>query len=65
MPSETNFEAAAKMPSSDSIISGRGPTSGSNMVTLISMDKVRFAVEASTMLECKLLRAMVDGERER
>lgn len=64
MPSETSFEAATKMPSTDNN-SGRGPTSGSSMVTLISMDRGRFVVEASTMLECKLLRAMVDGEPRR
>lgn len=35
---------------------------GSSMVTLVSMDRARFVVEASSMLECKLLKAMVDGE---
>lgn len=41
-------------------------SSGSNsMVTLVSMDRSRFVVEASSMLECKLLKAMVDGEPRR
>lgn len=50
---------------SSTVVSRTGSTDqscGSNsMVTLVSMDRARFVVEASSMLECKLLKAMVDG----
>lgn len=71
---EAGFEVVSgKMPSpgdnnSTSITRTSSPdpsSRGSGMVSLVSMDRARFVVEASSMLECKLLRAMVDGEPRR
>lgn len=68
---EAGFEAGKMSSPTDSTtlitLSGSpDESSGSNsMVTLVSMDRARFVVEASSMLECKLLKAMVDGEPRR